>query len=124
MLFTRGPQQIRSKQVTVDQVVVISAKAGGATTLFFFFFFLVEAGWPLLVDWLWNSRAARHWGWSTAKQQSCQAQQLTSKGCASPSKGWRWAGLLQLLSSAGPSRVGDTLHPPTAASWCKRNVTS
>lgn len=39
MLFTRGPQQIRTKkQVTADRVVVISAKAGVAidTVLFFF----------------------------------------------------------------------------------------
>lgn len=39
MLFTRGPQQIRTKkQVMADRVVVISAKAGVAidTVLFFF----------------------------------------------------------------------------------------
>lgn len=61
--------------MTADQVVSISANAGGTVTLY-----LGGGGGERTalagVDWLWNSRTARHWGWSSGRaarpRSSCQ----------------------------------------------------
>lgn len=61
MLFTRGPQKIRAKErVRVDRVLIFP-KAGGTIII------QGEGAAPAVVVWLWNARAARHWGWSSKR---------------------------------------------------------
>lgn len=101
MLFTQGPQQIRSKQVTVDQVVVISAKAGGATTLFFFFFFWWRRGGPC---WLTGCGIPGQQGTGAGQRQSSRAARPSSshqRGALRPAR----AGGGQGCYSCCPQRV-------------------
>lgn len=100
MLFTRGPQQIRTKkQVTADRVVVISAKAGVAIDTVLFFF-RCRRGGPC---------------WVT--------------GCGVPGAGPRESSSSRQRGARGPARAGGELGcygccpkpvPPDSETHCAR----